>query len=128
MRSLFALGLMVLALNFPLCAQLSPQDVGKTGAVAAASAVVHPEPTTKSTDTQSSSAEAVSSGLVVSLPPLLFSSEAITTKPNHQKISSGLVVAVPDFLPVATRTMPSVNTVSSGIVVKVPDFLPETHK
>jgi hypothetical protein len=37
-------------------------------------------------------------------------------------------VAVPDFLPVATRTMRSVNTVSSGIVVKVPDFLPETHK
>jgi len=111
MRSLFALGLVTLALNIPTYAQQNHQDADKPG-------------------------QATAARTVVILPPLV-----LTSHPNPKAVSSDMVVQVPDFLsmakttnaddvivpaftPVAITANPKIKGVSSGLVVKVPDFLP----
>jgi hypothetical protein len=93
MRFISALGLMTLALNIPICAEQNHQDKDRT----------------------------TSSGQVMTFPPLLFTAQAVTTKPNANVISSGMVAKVPQFFPVATTTRPNANAVSRA--VKVPQLV-----
>lgn len=101
MRSAFALGLTVLAMGIPLCAQQGQQDARKAGAMIPPLVFLSGSTTTNLPD---SNAKVFSSGLLVKLPPLaVLSASTVAKIPDlHAKaFSSGLVLKLPDFAPAA---------------------------